>query len=153
VADRVVEGTCYARRLRADDEVRLPGARITGNVDLAGAVLGSPTGDALDLTGVTVGGSMLAGRHATGPTFTARGRVRLAGARIGGDLVFSGAEIASTTIPDPAEDAPEGSRAPVLPAGIVDPAACLVADRMHVEGNWSSTTACAPPARSGCPTR
>jgi hypothetical protein len=28
-ADRVVvEGTCYARRLRADDEVRLPGARI-----------------------------------------------------------------------------------------------------------------------------
>ena len=135
-ADRVVvEGTCYARRLRADDEVRLPGARITGNLDLAGAVLSSPTGDALDLTGVTVDGSMLAGRHATGPTFTARGRVRLAGARIGGDLVFSGAEIASTTIPDPAEDAPEGSRAPVLPAGIVDPAACLVADRMHVNGN------------------
>ena len=135
-ADRVVvEGTCYARRLRADDEVRLPGARITGNLDLAGAVLSSPTGDALDLTGVTVEGSMLAGRHATGPTFTARGRLRLAGARIGGDLVFSGAEIASTTIPDPAEDAPEGSRAPVLPAGIVDPAACLVADRMHVDGN------------------
>jgi hypothetical protein len=64
----VVEGTCYARRLRADDEVRLPGARITGNLDLAGVVLGSPTGDALDLTGVTVDGSMLAGRHASSPT-------------------------------------------------------------------------------------
>ena len=86
----------------------------------------SPTGDALDGTGITVGGSLLAGRHATGPAFTASGRVRLAGARIGGDLVFSGAEIVSTTIPDPGEDAPEGSRAPVLPAGIVDPAACLV---------------------------
>jgi thiol-disulfide isomerase/thioredoxin len=136
VADRVVvEGTWYARRLRADAEVRLPGARVTGNVDLAGAALTSPTGDALDGTGITVGGSLLAGRHATGPAFTASGRVRLAGARIGGDLVFSGAEIVSTTIQDPGEDAPEGSRAPVLPAGIVDPAACLVADRLHVDGN------------------
>jgi hypothetical protein len=136
VADRVVvEGTWYARRLRADAEVRLPGARVTGNVDLAGATLAAPAGDALDATGIAVGGSLLAGRHATGPIFTASGRVRLAGARIGGDLVLSGAEIVSTTIPDPGEDAPEGSRAPVLPAGIVDPAACVVADRMHVEGN------------------
>jgi hypothetical protein len=136
VAERVVvEGTWYARRLRADAEVRLPGARVTGNVDLASATLAAPAGDALDATGIAVGGSLLAGRHATGPIFTASGRVRLAGARIGGDLVLSGAEIVSTTIPDPGEDAPEGSRAPVLPAGIVDPAACVVADRMHVEGN------------------
>ena len=136
VADRVVvEGTWYARRLRADAELRLPGARITGNVDLAGAELASPTGDALDGTGIAIGGSLLAGRHPSGPAFTASGRVRLPGARIGGDLVFSGALIASTTIPDPGEEAPEGSRAPVLPAGIVDPAACLVADRVRVEGN------------------
>jgi hypothetical protein len=136
VADRVVvEGTWYARRLRADAELRLPGARITGNADLAGAQLTSPSGDALDVTGITIGGSMLAGRHTAGPAFTASGRVQLPGARIGGDLVFSGAHIVSTTIPDPGEEAPEGSRAPVLPAGIVDPAACLVADRVRVEGN------------------
>ena len=156
VADRVVvEGTCYARRLRADDELRLPGARITGNLDLAGADADLPD-------------RRRAGPHRRhrrrqparrtarrpGPTFTARGRVRLAGARIGGDLVFSGAEIASTTIPDPAEDAPEGSRAPVLPAGIVDPAACLVADRMHVDGNLElddglRTTGTRPAAQRG----
>lgn len=136
VADRlVVEGTWYARRLRADAELRLPGARITGNVDLAGAQLASPSGDALDATGIVIGGSLLAGRHAAGPAFSASGRVRLPGARIGGDLAFSGAHIASTTIPDPGEEAPEGSRAPVLPAGIVDPSACLVADRVRVEGN------------------
>jgi hypothetical protein len=136
VADRVVvEGTWYARRLRADAELRLPGARITGNADLAGAQLASPSGDALDVTGIAIGGSMLAGRHTAGPVFTASGRVRLPGARIGGDLVFSGAQIVSTTIPDPGDEAPEGSRAPVVPAGIVDPAACLVADRVRVEGN------------------
>ncbi len=136
VADRVVvEGTWYARRLRADSELRLPGARITGNADLAGAQLTSPSGDALDVTGIAIGGSMIAGRHAEGPAFTASGRVRLPGARIGGDLVFSGAQIESTTIPDPGEEAAEGSRAPKLPAGIVDPAACLVADRVRVEGN------------------
>ncbi len=43
------------------------------------------------------------------------------GARIGGDLVFSGARIErSDDPPDPPEDAAEGSRTPVLPGGIVD---------------------------------
>jgi hypothetical protein len=138
IADRVVvDGTCYARRLRSHGELRLPGARITGNLDLAGADLTSPTGDALDLTGVSVGGSLLAGRHDGGPylAFTAAGRVLLAGARVGGDLTFSGARIATRTAGDPPQEAAEGSRVPVLPGGIVDAAACVVADRVRVEGN------------------
>jgi len=139
VADRiVVEGACYGRRLHTDGEVRLPGARITGNLDLAGADLSSPTGDALDATGVTVGGSLLAGRHNGGPdlAFATTGRVLIAGARIGGDLVLSGADIHRdpNAAPEP-EGEPGESRMPVIPNGIVDGTACLVADRVAVEGN------------------
>lgn len=141
IADRiVVEGACYARRLHSEGEVRLPGARITGNLDLAGAELTSPTGDALDLTGIVVHGNLLAGRHAAGPdlAFAATGRVLLTGARVGGDLVLSGARIQRTDAvvdaPDPDSDAEE-SRMPVVPGGIIDATACLVADRIRVEGN------------------
>jgi hypothetical protein len=138
IADRIlVEGACYARRLHTEGEVRLPGARITGNFDLCGADLTSPTGDAFDATGVNVGGSMLAGRHDAGPdlAFGATGRILLAGARIGGDLVFSGATLhRDVTAPDP-DVAPGESRMPVIPGGIVDGSACLVADRINVDGN------------------
>jgi hypothetical protein len=137
-ADRiVVGGTLYARRLTSDGELRLPGARITGNVDLAGADLAGSTGDALDMTGVTVEGSFLAGRHDAGRelVFRALGRLQLTGARIGGDLVFSGARIERPAAPGPPEPDPDESRMPVVPGGIVDPGACLVADRVHVEGN------------------
>ncbi len=146
VADRVVvDGTCYARRLHSRGELRLPGARITGNLDLAGAELDSPTGDVLDATGVTVGGSLLAGRHeaavdpagpdgAAGLAFRADGRVLLAGARIGGDLVLSGARISMSDEPlDPPESG--GSRLPPVPGGVADETASLVADRVRVEGN------------------
>lgn len=152
VADRiVVGGTLYARRLRSAGELRLPGARVTGNLDMAGAQLSSPTGDVLDATGISIGGSLLAGRHgadvrrapeapdsAAGShiTFEADGRVRIAGARIGGDLAFSGARIVSRDLgDDPPEADREETRLPVVPGGIIDPAACLVADRVHVEGN------------------
>ncbi len=139
IADRlVVGGAVYARRLRTDGEVRLPGARITGNLDLGGADLSSPTGDALDATGVTVDGSLLAGRHDAGPdlAFATSGRVLLAGARVGGDLVFSGASIhRDLGAPAEPEPAPGESRMPVIPGGIVDGTASLVADRIKVEGN------------------
>jgi hypothetical protein len=137
-ADRiVVGGTLYARRLNSDGELRLPGARITGNIDLSGADLASPTGDALDMTGVSIGGSFLAGRHDAGRelVFRALGRLRLTGARIGGDLVLSGARIERPPTPGPPEPDPDESRMPVVPGGIVDPGACLVADRVRVEGN------------------
>ncbi|MGL5850820.1 MAG: hypothetical protein ACRCZD_08570, partial [Phycicoccus sp.] len=138
IADRlVVGGTLYARRLVSDGEVRLPGARVTGNIDLSGAVLQSPGEDALDLTGVAVEGSVLAGRHQSvlGATFTSRQRVRMAGARIGGDLLLAGALLhRSTTLPLP-ERAVNESRPPSLPEGGPDPGAALVADRIRVEGN------------------
>ena len=44
-------------------ELRLPGGRIAGNLDLAGAELRGSAGDALDITGVSVGGSLHAGRQ------------------------------------------------------------------------------------------
>jgi hypothetical protein len=138
VADRiVVEGACYARRLHTEGEVRLPGARITGNLDLGGADLSSPTGDALDATGVSVDGSLLAGRHDAGPdlAFATTGRVLIAGARIGGDLVLSGADIHCDPSATPEPEPTGESRMPVIPGGIVDGTACLVADRVAIEGN------------------
>jgi hypothetical protein len=136
IADRiVVGGTCYARRLRSDAEVRLPGARITGNFDLSGATLHTGTADALDLTGIAVDGSLLAGRHHAGPGLAAYGRVLMPGARVGGDLVFTGATIhrrpGSPLLPRIENE----TRMPVVPGGIIDPGAALVADRIRVEGN------------------
>ena len=142
IADRiVVGGTCYARRLRSDGELRLPGGRITGDLDLAGAELTGSTGDALDITGVSVGGSLHAGRHVGMPdlAFTATGRVLLSGARIEGDLVFSGARIERSDDPgvvaDPLRPDPAESRMPPVPVGIIDAGTCVVADRVRVEGN------------------
>jgi hypothetical protein len=142
IADRiVVGGTLYARRLRSDGELRLPGGRITGNLDLAGAELTSPTGDALDASGVSVGGSLLAGRHLAEPdlAFAATGRVLLPAARVGGDLVLSGARIDrgpnQGAVADPPEPDPAESRMPPVPVGIIDASTCVVADRIRVEGN------------------
>lgn len=141
IADRiVVGGTCYLRRLRSEGEVRMPGARITGNLDLSGATLRTANADALDLTGITgitVEGSMLAGRHHAGPdaVLTTNGRVLLPGARIGGDLVLTGAMIrrrAGEPLPLRGENE---SRMPIVPGGIVDPGAALVADQVRVDGN------------------
>jgi hypothetical protein len=142
VADRiVVEGACYARRLRSTGELRLPGGRVTGNLDLAGAELTGVTGEALGLTGVAVGGSLYAGRHVPRPdlAFAATGRVLLARARIEGDLVFSGARIDRAAdpgpVPPPPQQDPAESRLPPVPMGIIDTATCAVADRVRVEGN------------------
>ncbi len=137
IADRlVVGGTCYARRLRSEGELRLPGARITGNLDLAGAVLSAPGPDALDLTGLVVDGSLIAGRHdtVTDAVFSSDGRVRMAGARIGGDLLLTGAVLRRHDLLLP--ERPENdSRPPIVPEGAVDPGAALIADRIHVQGN------------------
>jgi hypothetical protein len=142
IADRiVVGGTCYARRLRSEGELRLPGGRIAGDLDLAGAELRGSTGDALDITGVSVGGSLHAGRHVGVPglAFAATGRVLLSGARIVGDLVFSGARIERAAEAGAVADAIQPdrveSRLPPVPVGIIDAGTCVVADRVQVEGN------------------
>jgi hypothetical protein len=143
IADRiVVGGTCYARRLVARGEVRMPGARITGNLDLSGAQLSTPTVDALDLSGASVDGSLLAGRHHSGSVFTADGRVLIPGVRVGGDLVLTGAVIrrrmGEALLPREENE----SRMPIVPGGIIDPGAALVADRIHVQGNLELDDGC-----------
>lgn len=89
------------------------------------------------MTGVSVGGSLLARRHdsSTEAVFRATGRLVLPGTRIGGDLMLSGARIHRLPAPGPPDPDPEESRMPVVPGGIVDTGACVVADRVQVEGN------------------
>ncbi|MGH4003369.1 MAG: hypothetical protein ACRDSO_04580 [Pseudonocardiaceae bacterium] len=119
----MISGVLDARGLRADGEVRLSGARVDGNIDLRGAHLAHPGGDALEASGVQVGGNLRCDRG-----FTSQGRVVLAGASVAGDAVFSGATVHGST--DPAEPA-----VLVLPRGSADPSAALVADRLAVNGN------------------
>ena len=127
--------------MRSEGELRLPGGRIAGDLDLAGAELRGSTGDALDITGVSVGGSLHAGRHVGVPglAFAATGRVLLSGARIVGDLVFSGARIERAAEAGAVADAIQPdrveSRLPPVPVGIIDAGTCVVADRVQVEGN------------------
>ena len=162
IADRiVVGGTFYARRLRSDGELRLPGGRIAGNLDLAGAELASPTGDALDAAGVVIGGSLHAGRHLEEPelAFATSGRMLLAGARVEGDLVFSGARI------DRAADRgavaePPGPR--ILAESRMPPVPGRHHRRRHLRGRrphpdrgqpGTGRRPAASTAPSGCPTR
>ena len=151
VGERIsVRGAWYARRLRTEGELRIPGARVTGNINFSGAQLANPGGDTLDANGIEVSGSFLADRFGRSGTqisrdperrFVSNGRMLLAGARIGGDLVMSGAQIhrelpiegpalPPSELPDQTEP---GMR--LVPRGIIDAAACLVADRIRVAGN------------------
>ena len=90
---------------------------------------------------MSVGGSLLAGRHLAEPdvAFAATGRVLLTAARVGGDLVLSGARIDrgpnQGAVADPPEADPAESRMPPVPVGIIDASTCVVADRIRVEGN------------------
>ncbi len=137
--------------------MRLPGAQITGNLDLAGAALASPTGDALDATGVTLGGSLLAGRHDAGPdlAFCTTGRVLLAGSRIGGDLRLSGARIergAGAPVPRSPTRWPRRAACPSSPAGSSTPRRASSPTGSRSTATSSSTTDCAPTAPCGCRT-
>jgi hypothetical protein len=72
----------------AHGEVALPGARIGGQLNFAGARLINSGGHALDADGLTVE----AGIFCT-DGFTAEGEIRLLGAHIGGSLEFNGARL------------------------------------------------------------
>jgi hypothetical protein len=131
-----VSGAVYARRIHTDGEVRIPGSRVVGNLNLGGSRLSNATGDTLDATGIQVSGSLLAdrlGQHgrevSSDPAdrFVSEGRMLLAGARIGGDLVLSGAQI-RREMSHPGSEPPPDTDSDRS-------AACLVADRIRVEGN------------------
>jgi len=120
-----VSGSIQAIALRANGEVRLRGANIGGSVHLGGARLVNPAQDALEATGIVIAGNLFC--DADGGRFTAHGRVLLDGARVGGDVVFSGARLRSTSVVD--------RPVLVIPRGTADESAALVADRIKVEGN------------------
>ncbi|GGM66942.1 oxidoreductase [Longimycelium tulufanense] len=120
-----VSGSLQAARTRTTGELRLQGAFVGGNLHLGNAQLSHAGGDALAAAGITVRGDLLC-EPDPGP-LTAEGRVVLAGAQIGGDVVFSGA---SLRVP-----ARRNHHVLVLPRGVADGTAALVADRMRVEGN------------------
>ncbi|GAA2666098.1 hypothetical protein LV78_001506 [Actinosynnema pretiosum] len=119
-----VSGSLMAVALRARGEVRLRGADFGGSVHLGGARLINPGHNALEASGVRVAGSLLC--DAEGGRFTAEGRVLLDGARVGGNVVFSGARLRASTVERPVL---------VIPRGTADEAAALVADRIRVDGN------------------
>ncbi|TVT08117.1 oxidoreductase [Amycolatopsis bartoniae] len=134
-ADRLkISGALLAYRLKADGEVRVPGMWTGGNVNFSGATLSNPGGLALDANGVHVGGSLLCevdnfGSADRRQPFTARGVLQLPSARVDGDIVFRGADLASPQRGSIAVDAWNSSDP------YVDPWPALVADRMRVEGN------------------
>ena len=73
---------------RADGEIRLPGAHISGQLGLTGAKLANPGRTALFADGITVDGGMFCQEG-----FQAEGEVRLLGAHISGQLGFRGASL------------------------------------------------------------
>jgi len=68
----------------------------------------------------------------------------LAGARIGGDLAFSGARIASRTTGGPPEADREETRLPVVAGGIVDPRRARWPTVSTSTAISSSATVCTP---------
>ena len=71
-------------------EVGLDGAHISGALDLTGAKLANPGGDALLADGVTLDGGMVCREG-----FQADGEIRLLGAHISGQLSLNGAKLAN----------------------------------------------------------
>ncbi|MFB9906640.1 hypothetical protein [Allokutzneria oryzae] len=120
-----ISGSLQATAMRATGEVRLRGTNVGGSVHLGGAYLSNPEGDALEASGVVVTGNLFC--DGDGGRFTAEGRVVLAGARIGGDAVFSGARLRTPQALD--------HQVLVMPRGMADTTASLVADRIQVDGN------------------
>ena len=77
-------------RFEAIGAVRLPGAKIGGNLELDGASLANQDGHALSADGADITGSVF--MSATEEhRFEAKGEVRFLGAKIGGNLNFAGA--------------------------------------------------------------
>jgi len=98
-ADRMTVGgeVFLDQNFAADGEVRLLGAKIDGQLNCNGGNFANPGGDALAADGITVGGSAFLSQPVdntgtlVGQGFTAKGEVRLVGAKIEGTLSCRGA--------------------------------------------------------------
>ena len=87
-ADRViVHGPLFLRRIHSEDEIRLLGAEITGQLNCSGAKL-KAKGDALFADGAKIGGDIF-----LIDGFESEGTIRLFGAEIAGQLNCSGAKL------------------------------------------------------------
>jgi hypothetical protein len=95
-ADRaIVHGPLFLRPIVSEGAIRLPGARIEGNLDCEGAKLRAK-GDALNADRAQVDGSVfLRGsfKSEKAVCFESEGAIRLVGAEIGGVLDCSGAKL------------------------------------------------------------
>jgi hypothetical protein len=133
-----VSGSINAVALRAEGEVRLHGANVGGSVHLTAARLTHPGGNALDAAGIVVAGNLFC--DSRGGRFTAAGQVLLAGARIGGDAVFSGARLHDSAasngslrkLRSPGRD---DGQVLVIPHGSLDDSFVLDAERLRVDGD------------------
>ncbi len=124
-----------AQNLEAVGEIRLPGAHIGSALVLDGAQLTGSDGSAFQGEDLSVASSVFFRRDKPRGSvrFTARGRIRLVGARIGGGLHFSGARLEQIE-PPPAseeqaeeqaeelEEEPEAALEPVTPPTSAPPA-------------------------------
>ncbi|MET0131995.1 MAG: hypothetical protein ABW215_00225 [Kibdelosporangium sp.] len=86
-----VNGSLQAVVLRASGGVHLTSASVGGTLSLTSAHLSNKEGDALDGAGITVQGNVMA--DSKGGRFQAEGQVSLVNARIGGNVVFTGAKL------------------------------------------------------------
>lgn len=125
-ADRLaVGGALLAQRLRTSGEVRVPGAKVRGNLNLSGATLHNRGRNALNATGINIGGSL---RGDSDPLrrdkLTVAGRLYLPSAFVQGDVRLRGAVI------EPGISAPLAGE-----SEHDDPVSALVVDRGEVRGD------------------
>lgn len=125
-ADRLsVAGAFLALRLRVTGEIRVPGAKIGGNLNISGGTLHRPGGLALNGNGIQVGGSVRldADPRGSGPT-RVTGLLYFPSAHIAGDVRMGGAVL------DP------GARPPALgDSQYDDPCSTFIADRADIRGD------------------
>jgi len=89
-----VDGSVYLNgAFRAEGEVRMLGARITGPLDCRGATIENIGRSALELSRAEVAGGVYLDPDSHGKAFQATGEVRMEGARIDGPLSCRGATL------------------------------------------------------------
>lgn len=125
-ADRLtVAGALVALRLQTSGQIRIPGARITGNLNLSGADLHSAGRSALNAIGVHIGGSLRCDVDPRdGGSARIAGTVLLTNAVIQGDIRMRNAALEPDQQPGRSGESERD-----------DPVSALSADRSEVRGN------------------